>query len=247
MPPAELSIVSISQRVPTHPPVIIALDLADLGSLPQKVADILAIHGHIDILVNNGGISVRSDIISSAIDVDQRVMQVNYFGAVAMTKAALPSMVARRVGRVVFVSSMQGKFALPYRSAYTASKHAMGAFADALRAEVHDHNVQVLLVSPGYVNTALSMNALTATGAAYGQTDAATANGISAERAAAEILRAILSDQKDVMIAPFHLRLVPYLRAILPEVYFWAMRRRASQYAKDAEVAARAAADKRDN
>lgn len=224
------------QRIPTHPPVIITLDLADHASLPRKVADILAIHGHIDILVNNGGISVRSDILSSALEVDQRVMQVNYFGAVAMTKAALPSMCARRSGRCVFVSSVQGKVALPYRSAYSASKHAMGAFADSLRAEMYAHGVKVLLVSPGYVNTALSLNALTNTGDAYGRTDETTSSGMSAEQAADEILQAVLADQQDVLIAPWHLRLVPYLRTLLPEVFFWAMRRRAAKFALELQA-----------
>lgn len=213
--------------MPTHPPVIVQLDLTDLAALPHKIADILAIHGHIDILVNNGGISVRADVVSSLIAVDQRVMQVNYFGAVALTKACLPSMVARRSGRIVFVSSLQGKFALPMRSAYTASKFALGAFADALRAEVAADNVRVLVVCPGYVNTALSMNALTSDGRPYARTDATTSQGMSAERVSADIVQAILDDRKDVVLAPWYLRLTPYLRLLLPEVYFWAMRRKA--------------------
>lgn len=77
-------------------------------------------------------------------------------------------MVKRQVGKIVFVGSVQGKFAIPYRSAYAASKHALQAFADTLRAEVHKDNVKVLIVSPGYINTALSMNALTSSGTSYG-------------------------------------------------------------------------------
>lgn len=142
--------------------------MTDLNALPVKVNQILEIFGHIDILVNNGGISVRSDVASSSVDVDIRVMMVNYFGSVAMTKAVLPSMIARKEGKIVYVSSVQGKFAIPYRSAYAASKHALSAFTDCLRAEVHKDNVKVLLVSPGYINTALSLNALTASGDKHG-------------------------------------------------------------------------------
>lgn len=217
------------QRLPTHPPVVIKLDLADLHSLPGKVAQILQIFGHIDILVNNGGVSVRSDIASSAIDVDIKVMMVNYFGSVAMTKAVLPSMMLRKEGRIVFVSSIQGKVALPYRSAYSASKHAMSAFADSLRAETHKDNIRVLIVSPGYINTALSLNSLTATGEKYGKTDPTTAAGLSPERASDEILKAVLQDQKDVCIAPFGIRLVPYVRSLIPSVFFWAMQRHAAK------------------
>lgn len=209
------------------------LDLSDLHSLPGKVSQILDIFGHIDILVNNGGISVRSDIASSAIDVDIKVMMVNYFGSVAMTKAVLPSMVKRQQGQIVFISSIQGKVALPYRSAYSASKHAMSAFSDSLRAEVHKHNIKVLLVSPGYINTALSLNALTATGQTYGKTDPATANGLSPERASDEILKAVLQDQKDLLLAPIGIKLVPILRTLWPSAYFWAMKRRAAKAAPD--------------
>lgn len=77
-------------------------------------------------------------------------------------------MIERKQGKIVCVSSIQGKFAIPHRSAYSASKHALQAFCDSLRAEVAPHNIQVLSVSPGYINTALSLNALTGTGRAYG-------------------------------------------------------------------------------
>lgn len=161
--------------------------------MPEKVDEIEKIFGYIDILINNGGVSVRSDVLSTAMDVDIKVMLVNYFGSVALTKgastffalrnffasfcvrisilnfpAALPTMLKRKEGLVVCVSSVQGKFSLPHRSAYSASKHAMQAFCDSLRAEVAEHNVKVLCVSPGYINTALSLNALTGSGRNYG-------------------------------------------------------------------------------
>lgn len=82
--------------------------------------------------------------------------------------AVLPKMIDRKEGRIVCVSSIQGKFSLPHRSAYSASKHALQAFCDSLRAEVAENNISVLCVSPGYINTALSLNALTASGRAYG-------------------------------------------------------------------------------
>lgn len=77
-------------------------------------------------------------------------------------------MIKRKEGRIVCIGSVQGKFAIPHRSAYSASKHALQAFCDSLRAEVACHNIKVLLVSPGYMNTALSLNALTGTGRNYG-------------------------------------------------------------------------------
>lgn len=74
------------KTLPTHPPVILPLDLSDINSLPDKVDKVLSIFGHIDILLNNGGVSVRADVVSTTVDVDIKVMLVNYFGSVAMTK-----------------------------------------------------------------------------------------------------------------------------------------------------------------
>lgn len=82
--------------------------------------------------------------------------------------AVLPKMMERKEGRIICVSSLQGKFALPYRSAYSASKHALQAFSDSLRAEMSEYGISVLCVSLGYVNTALSLNALTAKGRPHG-------------------------------------------------------------------------------
>lgn len=77
-------------------------------------------------------------------------------------------MIKRQIGHFCFISSVQGKFAIPQRAAYSASKHAMQAFADALRAEVANQNIYVSCVSPGYIQTQLSMNALTGSGNSYG-------------------------------------------------------------------------------
>ncbi len=77
-------------------------------------------------------------------------------------------MIKRKEGRIVCIGSVQGKFAIPYRSSYAASKHALQAFCDSLRAEMAAYNVKVTLISPGYINTDLSKNALVGTGDTYG-------------------------------------------------------------------------------
>lgn len=82
--------------------------------------------------------------------------------------AMLPKMIERMTGHIVFVSSVQGRIAIPQRAAYAASKHACQAFADVLRAEVAQHNINVSVISPGYIQTALSMNALTGSGGKHG-------------------------------------------------------------------------------
>jgi dehydrogenase/reductase SDR family member 7B len=195
--------------------------------LPEKVQQVLDIFGQIDILVNNGGVSVRSNVIDTTMDVDIKIMLVNYFGTVAMTKAVLPSMIKRKEGRILCIGSLQGKIGIPQRSAYGASKHALQAFCDSLRAEMYENNIKVTLISPGYINTSLSLNALTGTGAAYGEMDASTANGVDPLNLSREILRAILSDAKDVVTCALAPKLAYYIRLFCPPLYFWIMAQRA--------------------
>lgn len=77
-------------------------------------------------------------------------------------------MIERKQGTIVFISSVVGRVPIPYRSAYTASKHALQAFADCLRAEIAEHNIHVMVSSPGYVATDVSRNALTGQGTVHG-------------------------------------------------------------------------------
>lgn len=107
----------------------------------------------------------------------------------------------------------------------------MQAFSDSLRAEVYKDNVQVLTVCPGYINTALSLNALTGSGEKYGVTDQSTASGASPESVSEDILKAVLMNHKDVVLAPLYIRTVSYLRLLFPSVYFWVMQHRAKKLA----------------
>ena len=87
-------------------------------------------------------------------------MEVNFFGPVALTKAVLPAMLARRAGHIVVISSLLGKFGMRGRSGYAASKHALHGYFESLRAEVHRADITITLVCPGYVDTDLPLQAL---------------------------------------------------------------------------------------
>lgn len=76
----------LNDGIPSHRPEIVAMDLFELNRIPEKAADILRKCAHVDILINNGGVSLRSDVLSTSHDVDVRLMNVNYFGAVRLTK-----------------------------------------------------------------------------------------------------------------------------------------------------------------
>ncbi|CAH0558224.1 unnamed protein product [Brassicogethes aeneus] len=215
--------------VQTFPPIIIPLDLSEYNNLSQHVTKILSITGHIDILINNGGVSHRGHAVSTNVDVDMKIMLVNYFGSIALTKAVLPSMIKKNQGHVVFVSSIQGLVALPERSAYSASKHALQAFGDSLRAEVASKNISVTVASPGYIKTRLSLNALTGSGAAHGQMDKSTESGYSPEFVSERIFTAVARKEKELVISTMLPKVAIFLRKYLPALYFFAMEKRANK------------------
>ncbi|KAJ3653332.1 hypothetical protein Zmor_012589 [Zophobas morio] len=216
--------------VPTIPPIVHPLDLSDINTLPSHVDKILAVTGKIDILINNGGISHRGSVLATQPDVDIKIMLTNYFGSAALTKAVLPSMIKNKSGHVVFISSIQGLMALPERSAYSASKHAMQAFSDSLRAEVAIHNISVTVVSAGYIKTELSRNALTGSGGKHGEMDAATESGYAPGYVATEVGRAVVQKKKEILISTLVPRIGVFLRKYLPSVYFYVMEKRAQKH-----------------
>lgn len=135
-------------------------------------------------------------------------------------------MVERKQGHIVFISSVQGLIGLPERSAYGASKHALQAFSDTLRAEVRQHNILVTTVSPGYIKTNLSLNALTGSGSAYGQMDKTTESGYTSEYVADKIIKAVVNKSKEEIIAPLLPKLAILLRQYIPSMYFFIMAKR---------------------
>ena len=175
-----------------------ALDLERYDALEGIAQTVLQRVGKIDILINNGGISQRSLCWETNLEVDKKIMDINYFGTIALTKAVLPSMLTHQLGHVVVVSSVTGKVGWHQRSAYAASKHALHGFFDSLRMELGNRPVLVTIVCPGYIRTQVSVNALRGDGAMHSSMDTHTERGMPPERAAYRILRAIEAGREEV-------------------------------------------------
>ncbi|KAM5308121.1 dehydrogenase/reductase SDR family member 7B isoform 1-T7 [Glossophaga mutica] len=222
----------ISDQVQTHKPFTVTFDLTDPGAVIAATAEILQCFGYVDVLINNAGVSYRGAILDTTTDVDKRVMETNYFGPVALTKALLPSMIKRRQGHIVAISSIQGKISIPFRSAYAASKHATQAFFDCLRAEMEQYEIKVTIISPGYIHTNLSLNAITADGSRYGVMDKTTAQGRMPMEVAQDVLTAVVKKKKDVILADLLPSLAIYLRTLAPGLFFSLMASRARREQK---------------
>jgi len=182
---------------------LLQLDLADAASLDDKTTDAIACFGHIDIMVHNGGITQRSLVAETGMDVHRRMMEVDYFSYVALTRALLPHFLERKSGHFAVTSSVMGKLGTPMRSAYAAAKHALHGFFDCLRAEVAADGIKVTLLTPGYIRTNISLYALTNKAYGLGKQSENIENGLPADRAAAQILKAIKRGAFEAYIGKF--------------------------------------------
>ncbi|XP_034000079.1 dehydrogenase/reductase SDR family member 7B [Trematomus bernacchii] len=231
----ELTDSSTGSQRQTYTPCSVTFDLADTDTVDRAAEEILKYYGHVDVLINNAGISYRGNILDTNLSVQRDVMETNYFGPIALTQALLPSMVQRRSGHIVVISSVQGKMAIPYRSAYAASKHATQAYFDCLRAEIERYGIPVTVISPGYIRTSLSLNAVTGDGSKYGVLDKTTASGRDPLDVARAVLRAVRQRSKDVVLAGPLPSLALYLRTLWPALFFKLMSSHARKEQKPKE------------
>jgi len=194
-------------------------DLADMSNTDSMVKEQVGKHGRIDVLINLGGISQRARIIETPLWIDRKIMEINYFGTIALSKAVLPYMVREKSGHILATSSISGRFGFPLRSAYSASKQALHGFFETLHIEHGADNVKASVIIPGRVRTNISYHALTPSGKEHGKMDAGQAGGISPEKAARMILRGLERNRREILVGGKELFML-YIRKYFPSIFF---------------------------
>jgi short-subunit dehydrogenase len=196
--------------------IAVPTDVAQPQFCQQLIEQAIATFGQIDILVNNAGISMltRFDEITD-LSILEQVMRVNYLGSVYCTHYALPYLKTSR-GLVVAISSLCGKTAVPTRSGYVASKHAMQGFFDTLRIELGETGVDVLVVSPGFVATDIRQRALGANGNPLGKSPRdETRDTMSVDECVRQIIWA-MQRRKREHIMTVRGKVTPWAKLIVP-------------------------------
>jgi dehydrogenase/reductase SDR family protein 7 len=170
---------------------VLPFDLADFDKAESLAATAISFFGKIDILINNGGVSQRSLIAATDFEVDKKLIEVDYLGTVALSKALLPHFIKNQKGHFITITSLMGKFGSPYRSGYCGAKHALHGFFDVLRMEHQKDNINVTLICPGFIKTNVAINALTADGSKQNKDDIATLNGMDVGMFAKKLVKAV--------------------------------------------------------
>lgn len=194
---------------------VIPLDLKNYKDMPDIAKKAAEQFGKIDILINNAGLSQRSLAMETDIEVDKQLIDIDYIGTIALTKAVIPYMIRNKGGHIAVVSSLMGIFGAPMRSGYAGAKHALHGFFDALRAELFNQNIRITMICPGFIQTGISIHAVTGDGSLQGTMDDATKNGMPVDIFAGKMLHAIQKQKKQKVIGGKEVMAV-YLKRFFP-------------------------------
>lgn len=197
------SLENISKDV--HP---VVFNLGNPDEVKATAEKVLKEFGRVDVLMNNGGISTRAEAMETRLELDRKIMEIDYFSGVILTKAVLPKMIEQGYGHIGVTSSISGKFGWPLRSAYAAAKHALFGFYKSLWAETNKQGIRVTIFSPGRVRTNISFHALLKDGKEHGKMDPGLDRGISPTTCARKMIRAMKRNRKDVLVGRSELIMV---------------------------------------
>lgn len=206
--------------------LIVPIDLENSTTFKSCVDQVIKKYNRIDYLFNNGGLSQRSTAADTLLSVDRRIMEINYFGNIALTKAVLPHLIKQQSGHIIVISSIAGKFGFFLRSAYSASKHALVGFYESLLLEEEVNNIHVTIAFPGKINTSISMHALNAKGEQHGVMDHNQATGMPVESCVKQLLIAVQKNKKEVLIGNKEILAVK-IKRFFPKL-FWRIIRKQS-------------------
>lgn len=195
---------------------IVPFDITDAKQAKEAYGAVKTQAGRIDWLINNAGISQRSLIMETTEDVERQIMEIDYFAQTRLTRLVLPDMIAQGGGKIVMVSSVAGLLGTQYRGAYGAAKAAIHMWANSLRAELYEQGIEVATIFPGFIQTNISINALTGDGSAQGTMDEATHKGLSAADLAKQVIKALSKGEEYIIVAGHKEKLATQVNRLSP-------------------------------
>lgn len=192
-------------------------DVTDAKQCQEAMAELTRVWGGVDVLINNAGITHRSAFAQTSAEVQRRVMEVNYFGSLNCTRAALDSLVARR-GLIVVISSVAGFAPLLGRTGYAASKHALHGLFNSLRCELAADGVGVSIVCPSFADTGIAKSALDGDGRVTSHPQSKVGRVATPAEVAEAVFRAAAARRPLSVLSPLG-RLSWWFTRLLPNLY----------------------------
>lgn len=200
--------------------LVLPLDVTDFEAMPGALERVLAAYGRVDMLINNAGISQRDRCVDTRLEVYRRLLEIDVLGQIALTKCVLPVMQKQGSGHIAVTSSVAGKVGAPLRTGYCAVKHAVMGFFDALRAEIAPDGIRVTTITPGFIRTDISVNALRGDGSKFGTTDANIAGGMDVTRCAEVIMKGFRKGTPEIAVGKGAEMHALWLKRLFPRLVF---------------------------
>ncbi len=205
--------------------LILPLDMEVIDSFPKKVNQVFEKYNQLDLMFHNAGISQRSYIADTTLEVDKRLMDVNYFGTVALTKELLPHLRKQTQSYIAVNSSLGAKFGFYERSAYAASKFALHGFFETLMLEEFENNIGVSMLCAVGIKTEISQNALDGSGSKYGKESALQEDGIDVDTCVAQMIKGIENKMPEVIIGKGMQNHSVKIKALFPKLFLKMLRK----------------------
>lgn len=215
-------LASIQKRLayPEHS-YLLPLDLEQNENAEVWTNQALAFTGSIDLLINNAGMGHLGTVLEMTLPVERKVLEVNFWGCVALTKAVLPHMQKRNSGQIWTIASILGHFGSPKLAAYAASKYALVGYFESLQYELRSSAVHVGLVSPGFINTSVTLNSLGPDGVPIQKNSSAQEKGMLPMEFARKFYNrtAKRRPRRHLFIGRYEILAVPFKR-FFPNLFF---------------------------
>lgn len=190
---------------------ILPIDLSEYSRAGEWAESAIGIFGQVDVLISNGGLGQYGTVIENDWTVEEKIIDVNLLGTMAVTKSVLPHMIERGSGRIVGIASIAGKFGQPKLAAYSASKAGVILWLESLREEVFDKGIVVQCVSPGFINTNVTLNSLSSNGSVLNKNSPAQENGMPAKTFAKKMMKVMAGKRfhhyigrRELLAVPLH-------------------------------------------
>ncbi len=215
----ELNRVSDNTKLTDEAILVLPIDLEQHQHVDEWLKTVMDKFNRIDVLINNGGISQKSYALDTTTTVERKIMDINYFGNVALSKAVAPIMQQQKLGKIVVISSIIGKFGLPNLSTYSATKHALYGFYDSFRLELREDKINVLIVSPGFINTNVAINAIKGDGSLMNKNSEAMEKGMKPDVFARKFISTLKSNRNHQYIGKKEILAVPF-KMFFPNTFY---------------------------
>lgn len=220
----QLNEIKTEYKLEDSKSLVLALDISKSETFDEKIKKALEVFKTIDIVILNAGIAHKSFAEETLEEVDRRIMEVNFMGNLLFTKKIIPIMKNQGAGTIAVTSSILGKIGLPLVSTYCASKQAVTGYYESLRYEVEKHNINITIISPGFIKTDITKNSLTGSGETFNKDSIAQEKGMDAALCAQKMVKAIKSGKRHQYIGGLEV-FMPAFSFFFPRIFYFLMKK----------------------